>query len=150
MFTEPCVPVCVCAVQDFEEVLSYFFRLQRLHLFQEEHEDYSNMVENLTEELYVLSKEATERVIAEHVREYMAERLQPGRRRIKDPLEWWSTNHVRWPMVAAVARHSLCVPASSGCSEKGFSSTGHIVRARRARLGDEKIEELSHLSNNPI
>ena len=218
--TDNHVCVSVFAVYDFEEVLSFFFRLERLEVFQQEHISYENMVENLTDELTALCKQyaletgwqiaqghrpraeavrarkrtgkktvleeldstdsefedeagpsaaggegsgagglagdmegdralATERVIEQHVREYMRERLQPGGRRIKDALAWWSTNHARWPMVAAVARHSLCVPAAAACSERGFSRTGHIVRARRSRLSDDRITELSHLSCNP-
>jgi hypothetical protein len=211
----------VCAVHDFEEVLTYFVE-HHCDLFKnvhEEHVSYKDMLENLVEELTTLcvnfaeetgwkvvqthrprdkavaprkktvleeldstddeceeyagptaagpsaagpsaaamtgspeqSATMTQRVIAEHVREFVNERLQVGRRgrRIKDGLAWWSTNHARWPMVAAVAQHSLCVPASSGSSERGFSRTGHLVRARRASLSDEMIEQLSHLSNNP-
>ena len=91
--------------------------------------------------------EATSHLVAQHVHEFVRERLSPTTH-IKDALAWWATKEATWPMVAAVARHSLCVPASAACSERGFSATGHIVRARRARLSDEKIEELSHLSNN--
>lgn len=90
---------------------------------------------------------ATERLIAQHVQEYVRERISG--KRAKDPLAWWSRNHARWPMVAAVARHSLCVPAAAACSERSFSRTGNIVRSRRARLSDVKIEELSHLCCAP-
>ena len=89
----------------------------------------------------------TERTIGEHVREFVRERLNPTSK-IKDALAWWAAKEASWPMVAAVARHSLCVPAAAACSERGFSATGHIVRARRSRLTDEKVAELSHLSNN--
>ena len=91
--------------------------------------------------------DATERLVAQHVHEFVRERMSPTTH-IKDALAWWAAKEATWPMVAAVARHSLCVPAAAACSERGFSGTGHIVRARRARLSDEKIEELSHLSNN--
>ena len=89
----------------------------------------------------------TERFLKQHVQEFIRDRLNPTRK-VKDALAWWAANEQRWPMVAAVARHSLCVPAAAACSERGFSRSGHLVRARRARLGDEKIEQLSHLSNN--
>ena len=89
----------------------------------------------------------TERFLKQHVQEFIRDRLNPTRK-VKDALAWWAANEQRWPMVAAVARHSLCVPAAAACSERGFSRTGHLVRARRSRLGDEKIEQLSHLSNN--
>ena len=95
------------------------------------------------EELFPSTKE----VLRNHVDGFVAERNNPVH--VKDPLDWWSRNAARWPIVAAVARHSLCVPASSATSERSFSKTGHIVRARRASLGDERIRQLSFLSWNP-
>lgn len=91
--------------------------------------------------------DSTKEVLKVHVRAFVAERNTPVK--VKDTLEWWSQNAGRWPMIAAVARHSLCVPASSATSERSFSKTGHIVRARRARLGDERIRQLTFLSWNP-
>ena len=91
--------------------------------------------------------EATARLISQHVQEFVRERLNPTSK-IRDALAWWAAKEATWPMVAAVARHSLCVPAAAACSERGFSATGHIVRARRSRLSDDKITELSHLCNN--
>ena len=91
--------------------------------------------------------DATARLVNEHVQEFVRERLNPTSK-IRDALQWWAGKEATWPMVAAVARHSLCVPAAAACSERGFSATGHIVRARRSRLSDDKITELSHLCNN--
>ena len=68
---------------------------------------------------------------------------------VKDSLVWWADNAQRWPMLAAVARHSLCVPASSATSERSFSKAGHILRVRRARLTDEHVSQLTLLSWNP-
>ena len=95
------------------------------------------------EELFPSTKE----VLKNHVDGFVAEHNKPVT--VKDPLDWWLRNAARWPIVAAVARHSLCVPASSATSESSFSKTGHIVRARRARLGGERIWQLSFLSWNP-
>jgi len=89
----------------------------------------------------------TQRFLKQHVQEFIRDWLNPTRK-VKDALAWWAANEQRWPMVAAVARHSLCVPAAAACSERAFSHSGHLVRARRSRLGDEKIEQLLHLSNN--
>ena len=96
--------------------------------------------------------DSTRRVIKTHVLEYLQERHHQqdlGKRRVKDPLAYWSQNQGRWPVVAQVARHSLCVPAASATSERGFSKTGHIVRARRATLTDERVSQLSFLACNP-
>ena len=91
--------------------------------------------------------EHTARFIAKHVQEFVRERLNPTSK-ITDALAWWAAKEATWPMVTAVARHSLCVPVAAGYSERGFSATGHIVRARRSRLSDDKDTELSHLCNN--
>ena len=63
-------------------------------------------------------------------------------------LVYWAEASRRYPIVAQVARQCLRVPASSTSSERSFSKTGHIVRARRARLSDEHVKELSFLSWN--
>ena len=91
--------------------------------------------------------DATRRLVTQHVHEFVRERLNPTTK-IKDALAWWAAKEATWPMVAAVARHSLCVPAAAACSERAFSAMGHIVRARQARLSDDKIEQLSHLWSN--
>ena len=84
--------------------------------------------------------------IARDVEEFMNERRGMGKE--KDVLGWWARQINRWPMVAAVARHTLFVPASSATSERAFSKTGHIVRAWRASLSDQNIERLTFLSWN--
>ena len=84
--------------------------------------------------------------IAQDVHDFINERRNVGRER--DALGWWSRQMNRWPIVAAIARHTLCVPASSATSERAFSKTGHIVRARRASLSDENVERLTFLSWN--
>ena len=63
-------------------------------------------------------------------------------------LVYWAEASRRYPIVAQVARQCLCVPASSASSERSFSKMGHILRARRARLSDEHVKELSFLSWN--
>ena len=63
-------------------------------------------------------------------------------------LTYWAQASLRFPLVAEVARKYLCVPASSATSERSFSKAGHIVRARRAKLSDEHVQELTFLSWN--
>ena len=63
-------------------------------------------------------------------------------------LEYWAQASLRYPIVAQAARKYLCIPASSATSECNFSKAGHIVRARRARLSEEHVKELSFLSWN--
>ena len=63
-------------------------------------------------------------------------------------LHYWAQASLRYPIVAQTARKYLCIPASSATSERNFSKSEHIVRAKRARLSDEHVKELSFLSWN--
>ena len=51
-----------------------------------------------------------------------------------------------WPLLTIIAKHTLCVPASSATSERSSSKTGHIMRSRRRRLSDAHVQELSFIS----
>ena len=63
-------------------------------------------------------------------------------------LEYWAQASLRYPIVAQAAQKYLCIPTSSAISERSFSKAGHIVIARRARLSEEHVKELSFLSLN--
>ena len=63
-------------------------------------------------------------------------------------LEYWAQASLRYPIVAQAAQKYLGIPASSATSERSFSKAWHIVRARRARLLEEHLKELSFLSWN--
>ena len=84
--------------------------------------------------------------IEKQVNEFHLERMSASGK--VNSLVYWAEASRRYPIVAQVARQCLCVPASSASSERSFSKTGHIVRARRARLSDEHVKELSFLSWN--
>jgi hAT family C-terminal dimerisation region len=51
-----------------------------------------------------------------------------------NPLAWWSSHARDYPLLAAVARNWLAVPASSAASERVFSSAGLTVSNKRTRL----------------
>ena len=63
-------------------------------------------------------------------------------------LEYWAQASLRYPIMAQAAQKYLCIPASSATLEHNFSKAGHIVRARRARLSEEHVKELSFLPWN--
>ena len=67
----------------------------------------------------------------------------------QNSLEYWFDSRYKYPMLSAVARFYLCVPASSATSERSFSKTGHIMRIRRRRLTEEHVKELTFLGWNP-
>lgn len=90
--------------------------------------------------------DAAKQAIRRQVNEFHGERVNNATR--VTSLDYWSQASLRFPIVAHVARRCLSIPASSATSERSFSKTGHIVRARRARLSDEHVTELSFLSWN--
>ena len=66
-----------------------------------------------------------------------------------DPgLAWWNERQSLWPLLTIIAKHTLCVPASSATSERSFAKTGHIMRSRRRRPSDAHVQELSFISWN--
>jgi hAT family C-terminal dimerisation region len=62
-----------------------------------------------------------------------------------NPLTWWKDRAERYPLVAAVARKWLAVPASSAASERMFSSAGLTVTDKRTRLTGDKVAQLVFL-----
>ncbi|CAN0440110.1 unnamed protein product [Ascophyllum nodosum] len=64
-----------------------------------------------------------------------------------DSLDWWRINTVKFPLLAALARRLLAIPASQAQSERVFSSAGQIVTQTRNRLSSEVVELLVALKN---
>lgn len=57
--------------------------------------------------------------------------------KVKDPLLWWKANEFRFPILAKLARRTLCVPATSAPSERVFSAAGLTIANNRARLNGD-------------
>ena len=91
--------------------------------------------------------EATEAYIVRQADKYHDLRLK-GKANAESTLEWWAAHADEYPLVGAIARHTLCIPASSATSERSFSKTGHIHRQRRRKLSDDHIASLSFLTWN--
>ena len=85
-----------------------------------------------------MPKEGTNKIERE-VNDFHSEQM-------KSSLQYWAQASLRYPIVTQATRKYLCIPASSATSERSFSKLGHIVRARRARLSDKHVKELSFLS----
>ena len=65
-----------------------------------------------------------------------------------NPLKWWSLHASTYPILAALAKKYLCVPASSSSSERVFSTSGNIVSKKRSCLKPHKVDELVFLAHN--
>ena len=61
-------------------------------------------------------------------------------------LAWWNERQSLWTLLIIIAKHTLCVLASSATSERSFSKTGYIVKSRRWCLSDTHVQELSFIS----
>ena len=66
----------------------------------------------------------------------------------EDTLEFWKVNQFKYPLLAALAKKFLGVPASSGSAERMFSIAGHIFSVKRRRMGIKLFERLVFLKLN--
>ena len=65
-----------------------------------------------------------------------------------DPLEWWISESVRYPILAKLAQKYLCLCATSVLSECVFSCGGNIVTDKRTCLKPERVDSLVFLAHN--
>lgn len=65
-----------------------------------------------------------------------------------DPLDWWKGHQTNFPHVAKLARHYLCIPATSAPSERAFSTDGNMVPCHRAALKPDAVDRLVFLAQN--
>ena len=81
--------------------------------------------------------------IENQVNEFRLERMNALGK--ANSLVYWAEASRHDPIIAQVVRQCLCLPDSGTSSERSFSKTGHILRARRARPSDEHFKELFFL-----
>lgn len=65
-----------------------------------------------------------------------------------DPLKWWSFHCLQFPLLSALARRVLCIPATSASSERIFSEAGLVVSKKRTNLRSDNVKELIFLKHN--
>jgi hypothetical protein len=61
------------------------------------------------------------------------------------PLEFWKPKQYDFPILAAMARDHLAIPATSGPSEYVFSNGGDIVTKKRNRLAPDTLQQIVYL-----
>ncbi|XP_023201057.1 zinc finger BED domain-containing protein 1-like [Xiphophorus maculatus] len=79
------------------------------------------------------------------VRSYLEE---PLFQRGADPLSWWETKALIYPLLSHVMAGRLCIVATSVPSERIFSKTGQIITERRNRISPAKLRHLVFLNAN--
>ena len=66
----------------------------------------------------------------------------------EDPLEWWKSESIRYPVLAKLARKYLCICATSVPAERVFSCGGNIACDKRTCLKPERVDHLVFLAQN--
>lgn len=78
--------------------------------------------------------------IQSHLREYKKEKRLPLH---EDPLNWWSGNAHKYPLILPIVRQYLSAPPSNVASEQLFSGAGLIYDEHRNRLKGEKAGQVT-------
>jgi hypothetical protein len=65
-----------------------------------------------------------------------------------DILKWWKSQAEDLPLLAAVAKKILAIPATSASSERLFSSGGNVVTTQRTKLDPQLVEKLVFYHEN--
>ncbi|XP_017320472.1 E3 SUMO-protein ligase ZBED1-like [Ictalurus punctatus] len=74
--------------------------------------------------------------------------LSPDADNDSNPLDWWKVSHKNFPRVSQLAKHYLCIQATSSPSETVFSTGGNIVTCKRASLKPDNVDQLVFLARN--
>jgi hypothetical protein len=64
-----------------------------------------------------------------------------------DVLKFWASKQYQYPILAAIAKDHLAIPATSAESERVFSVGGDIVTKKRNRLSPSTLRYLICLRN---
>lgn len=72
--------------------------------------------------------------VSNELERYAAEQVDTSSQYEFDVLLWWKNNAKNYPLLAALSRFVLAIPASSGPSERLFSCAGSTISEKRTRL----------------
>ena len=65
-----------------------------------------------------------------------------------NPLEWWKSREGSLPLLAEVAKSTLCVPGTSVPSERVFSKSGQLLNKKRCSLTSKNVDMMIFLNKN--
>lgn len=83
----------------------------------------------------------------DEVGEYCCTHYQFEKSSEEDLLSFWKKQQHSFPRLQHLARRILCIPASSGASERSLSAAGSITEARRNRLNPGTVDAILFLHN---
>ena len=66
----------------------------------------------------------------------------------EDPMNWWKSHNLEYPLLARLAKKYLCACATSSPSERLFSTSGNIVTPNRCSMKPDKVDMLTFLTRN--
>ena len=99
-------------------------------------------------DIYIVKEEKPTSIQERAEAEVFAYRKEGPISTADSPLLWWKTNEHKYPLLSAVGKKYLCVPATSVPSERVFSTAGDIVTAQRSALKSKHVDKLIFLKKN--
>ena len=75
-------------------------------------------------------------------------KTEAGEENFSNPLLWWETHRGVLPLLSTLARHKLCIPATSAPSERVFSTAGLTIAKCRAPIQPQHASELIFLHDS--
>ena len=99
-------------------------------------------------DIYIVKEEKPTSIQERTEAEVFAYRKEGPVSTADSPLLWWKTNEHKYPLLSAVGKKYLCVPATSVPSERVFSTAGDIVTAQRSALKSKHVDKLIFLKKN--
>lgn len=66
----------------------------------------------------------------------------------EDPLIWWRSHEMMFPLLSKLSKRYLCIPGTSVAAERVYSTAGDVVRAQRSTLTPEHVDQLVFLNKN--
>ena len=132
--THPSIPVAECTA--FSEEATEEPLQKKRKTFFSSMRNYAQPVMRIRNETLTLQQEYNIYLNGEVASDYEEE----------NRLNYWVTVQHRVPLLAKLARHVLCCPATSAQSERGFSHTGLISMARRSLLSPKYVSSLEFIA----
>ena len=74
--------------------------------------------------------------------------MQPNKKELSNPLDWWRKHQALFPVLARLARIYLAQPATSAPSKRIVSVASRIISAKRTSLGPDIAGKILYIQEN--